>query len=372
MNRFHLTLLTVILFACILYSCNKSSVPYTQNGNWVYQGDFNGAARSEAVSFVIGDYAYVGTGIDNSFNRYNDLWQLQVTGQDIPPNGTTPQNGLNCSWFQVASATNMTPRNSAVAFSVGGQGYVGSGTNGTVAFYDFWHYDPAANQWNQIANIGDSAYGYAARFDAVGFGIETVGKGYVGTGNNYTDYLKDFWAYDPSTNKWTQEVSYNGYKRTDAIALVYNNRAYLVTGLGTGGTMTNDMWRFDPSLPDSSKWYQLNHITNFSPASFDDAYTTIARANGAGFIITGVKTDGGGDKAYISTGINGSLYTWTWEYDFATDLWVEKTPFERAARQGAVGFTVKNHGFIALGISGGTNFENLEEFRPDEVYNQQD
>jgi N-acetylneuraminic acid mutarotase len=359
MNRFHISLLSLALLASILYSCGKSNVPYTQNGNWVYRGDFNGAARSESVAFVIGNNAYVGSGIDNSFNRYNDLWQLSV-------------NGTNCSWFQVATATAMTPRNSAVAFSVAGQGYVGTGTNGTVAFSDFWHYDPTANAWNQISSLGDTINGLAPRYDAVGFGIESVGYGYVGTGNNYTQYLKDFWQYNPATDTWTTKVSYDGTKRTAAVAFVYNNMAFLVTGLGTGGVVVNDFWRFDPSQPDSTAWFELNHITNYSPESFDDGYTTIARYNGVGFVMTGVKTDGGGDKAYITSGVNGSLYNWTWEYDIKSDLWTEKTPFERAARQGAVGFTLQNRGFVSLGISGGTNFEDLNEWFPDEVYNQQD
>jgi N-acetylneuraminic acid mutarotase len=359
MNRIHLSLLFILLLGSIIYACHPKNVPYTQNGNWVYRGDFNGAARSEAIVFVIGPYAYVGTGIDNTFTRYNDLWQLGA-------------NGSNLSWFQVATARNMTPRNSAVAFSVGGQGYVGSGTTGTVALNDFWHYDPEANTWNAIASLEDSANGPAPRFDAVAFGIESAGKGYVGTGNNFTESLKDFWQYDPVKDVWTPRVSYDGTKRSEAIAFVYNNKAYLVTGLGTGGVAVNDFWMFDPSQPDSTTWTQLRHITNFSPDAFDDAYTTIARWNGVGFVMLGVKSDGGGDKAYITTGANGSLYTWTWEYDFASDLWTEKTPFERAARQGAVGFSVQNRGFVALGISGSANFEDLNEWFPDEVENPQD
>jgi len=367
MNRFHISLLSLAFLASVLYSCSKSNVPYTQNGNWVYRGDFNGSARSEAVSFVIGNNAFVGTGIDNNFTRYNDFWQLTV-------------NGNNASWYQVASASAMTPRNSAVAFSLGGQGYVGSGTNGTVAFSDFWHYDPNANAWNQISSIGDSANGLAPRYDAVAWGIESVGKGFVGTGNNYTQYLKDFWEYDPAKDTWTTRVSYDGTKRTAAVGWVYNNKGYLVTGLGTGGTVVNDFWVFDPSQPDSSVWTQLRHITNFSPDSYDDGYTTITRYNAVAFVINGVKTDGGGDKAYVTTGINGSLLTWTWEYDLrpGVDLWTEKTPFERSARQGAVGFSLPiqgqnlSRGFVALGISGGTNFEDLNEWHPDEVYNAQD
>jgi N-acetylneuraminic acid mutarotase len=362
MNRIQLSLLSFALVGSVLYSCSKST-PFTQNGNWVYSGDFTGIARTEAAVFVIGDYAYVGTGIDKQSNRYNDLWQLQVTGN-------------NFTWFQVATAANMLPRSSAVAFSVNGQGYIGTGTNdGTVPLSDFWKYDPGANQWLQIASLGDSlTVGLAPRVDGVAFGIANAGKeglGYVGTGNNYTQFLKDFWAYDPASNTWRQQVSYNGLTRTEAVAFVYNNCAYLVTGLGINNAVTNDFWKFDPSQPDSAKWTELRHIQKYSTETYDNAYTTIARYNAVGFVILGVKSDGGGDKGYITTGVNGGLYQWTWEYDFATDLWTEKTPFERPARQGAVGFTLQNRGFVALGY-GTSPFENLEEFYPDVLYNPQD
>jgi N-acetylneuraminic acid mutarotase len=359
MNRFHVLLLVFTLLVSILYSCSKSSLPYTQNGNWIYRGDFVGAARSEAVVFVIGNYAYIGTGIDNNFNRYNDLWQLQVVGD-------------SCVWFQLASAVNMVPRNSAVAFTINGQGYVGTGTNGAVPYSDFWQYNPTTNQWNQIASVGDSATGFAPRVDAVAFGIQTAGTqgmGYVGTGNNLVTYLKDFWAYDPSTNAWSAEVSFNGYKRTAAVSFVYKNCGYLTTGLGTSGASVSDFWKFDPSQPDSSKWTELRHIQKYSTETYDNAYTTIIRYNAVSFVLTGVKSDGGGDKAYVTTGINGPLNDNTWEYDFATDLWVEKTPFVQAARQGAVGFSLQNRGFVALGIGGSANFQDVNEFLPDEVYN---
>jgi hypothetical protein len=359
MNRLNLLHLFTGLSALLILACDPSNPSKTQNGNWVYRGDFNGMSRSESVSFVIGDNAYVGTGVDNNFTRYNDFWQLSLYGS-------------NCSWYQVATATGMPPRSSAVAFSVAGQGYVGTGTNGTIAYSDFWHYDPLANRWNQISGIGDKLNGPSPRYDAVAFGIESVGYGYVGTGNNYLGYLKDFWQYDPVKDEWTQKVSYDGTKRTGAIALVYHNQGYLVTGLGTGGVAVNDFWKFDPSLPDSSAWTQMRHISNYSPEAYDDSYTTIARWKGVGFVMAGVRSNGGGDKAYITTGINGSLYTWTWEYDFASDLWTEKTPFERSARQGAVGFSLRNRGFVALGISGGTNFEDLNEWFPDEMENPYD
>ncbi|HTQ27012.1 MAG TPA: hypothetical protein VMI35_02755 [Puia sp.] len=359
MNQSHVRLLSFGFFACLVHACSPSNLPYTENGNWVYRGDFNGMARSESVSFVIGNNAYVGTGVDNYFTLYNDFWELSVAG-------------TNCTWYQVASANAMAPRRSAVAFSVGGQGYVGTGTNGTVSYSDFWHYDPLANAWNQISDIGNAQNGPAPRFDAVAFGIESVGYGYVGTGNNYLEYLKDFWQYDPAKDVWTAKVSYDGTKRTAAVSFVYNNQGYIVTGLGTGGTAVNDFWRFDPGQPDSTAWFQLRHITNYSPESYDDGYTSIIRWNAVAFVMTGVHSDGGGDKAYVTSGVNGTVVNWTWEYDLANDLWTEKTPFERSARQGAVGFSLENRGFVGLGISGGTNFEDLNEWFPDEAENPYD
>jgi N-acetylneuraminic acid mutarotase len=79
-----------------------------------------------------------------------------------------------------------------------------------------------------------------------------------------------------------------------------------------------------------------------------------------------------GDSAYISTGNNGSLYNFTWGYDFANDLWREKTPYEGAAREGAIGFTVQGRGYIGLGKSSTAVFDDLREFKPNEVYNVND
>src|SRR5579871_5387218 len=110
MKRFHIFFSAFAVLIITLSSCSKSSVNPTQDGNWIYIGDFGGTSRTEATSFVIGDLAYVGTGIDNRNTRYKDLWSFDPTGP---------------FWFQVASApTDFTARNSAVGFAVGGKGYI--------------------------------------------------------------------------------------------------------------------------------------------------------------------------------------------------------------------------------------------------------
>ncbi|HTL09836.1 MAG TPA: hypothetical protein VL307_16295, partial [Chitinophagaceae bacterium] len=100
-----------------------------------------------------------------------------------------------------------------------------------------------------------------------------------------------------------------------------------------------------------------------SSETFDDSYT-IVRSNAAAFII--------GDKAYITTGENGSILKTTWEYDFAFDVWTLKTPWEGLERTGAVGFTVKNRGFLVTGRNSTYRFDDMREFLPNDTYDSID
>jgi hypothetical protein len=130
--------------------------------------------------------------------------------------------------------------------------------------------------------------------------------------------------------------------------------------------MQTDFWSFNPAS-DTAKWTQLRPISNISSNSYDDSYTNITRFNASSFTI--------GNKGYVATGENGTYYTYTWEYDFASDVWVQKTPFEGPATTGAVGLSVSGKGFIATGRtapgqSGAS--DNLREFQPDIVENPDD
>jgi len=105
----------------------------------------------------------------------------------------------------------------------------------------------------------------------------------------------------------------------------------------------------------------LRRIANVSDDSYDDDYT-IVRSKAVAFVMN--------DKAYISTGENGSIYKDTWEYDFNADQWTKKTPFEGAARTAACAFGINNRGFVLLGKSSTYQFEDIREFFPDQEYNE--
>lgn len=348
--RIYFHLFTILILSTLI-SCQKSSVPYTQSGNWVTESQLNGPARSEAVSFVIGNFGYLGTGWDGLNTRYSDFWKYDP---------------LNNIWSQVSSMPDSAARSSAIAFAVGDKAFVGTGYNGFNYLNDFYQLDATANKWSRKANFPGTS-----RYEAVAFSIGNFG--YAGTGFDGGNSLKDFYKYDPSTDSWT-DIGFSGNKRYGAVAFTYNNQAYVVTGVNSG-TMQNDFWKYNPAS-DTAKWTQLNHITNFTTASFDDNYTTIVRWNAAAFVI--------GDKAYLSTGENGVYYTYTWEYNFATDLWAQKSNFEGPATSGAVGFSLTapagtntpgGGGYIGTGRSspgqaGASDY--LRQFFPTQTLNPND
>jgi N-acetylneuraminic acid mutarotase len=316
----------------IIPACSKSSDSTSDLvGNWAISDYFDGPARSEAVSFTINDTVFVGTGFTNTNTvRFKDFWKYSIDKR---------------YWTQIADFKG-GERSAAIGFAVNGKGYVGTGYD-LDAFYkkDMWQYSPDSNGWAPRNDFGGSA-----RADAVAFVVG--GKAYVATG--YDDsYLKDVWEYNAGADSWTQKAGILGAKRRMAQVFVINNKAYLVSGESNSSAL-NDIQVYDPAIGDT--WTNLRKITNSSDETYDDEYTTIARYNGATFVIDG--------KGYLVTGEAGSLNSRTWEYDPASDTWDEKTAFSGTARTGAIGFTLKNRGYVVSGRSGTAPFDNMYELQP--------
>jgi Head domain of trimeric autotransporter adhesin len=216
-----------------------------------------------------------------------------------------------------------TARYSAVGFSIGSKGYIGTGADGAFKI-DFWEYDPATNVWTQKADFGGTA-----RQHAVGFSIGS--KGYIGTGNDGfgSVYKKDFWEYDPGSNAWTQKTDFGGTGRRYAVGFSIGSKGYIGTGREYAGAFKKDFWEYDPG---SNAWTQK--------ADFGGT----ARQNAVGFSIS--------TKGYSGTGNDGSNKKDFWEYDPGANAWTQKTDFGGMARQNAVGFSIGTKGYIGTGADG--------------------
>ena len=236
---------------------------FSQDREWFSESDitglnFPGDARDNAVSFVIGDTAYVGTG-DKGNTTLIDFWKYAINTN---------------TWTRIADFPG-NKRSNAVTFVVDGKGYVGTGRSGATLFKDFYSYDPATGTWNGIADLPG-----VARRSAVAFGID--GKGYVGTGCDdsgcgLNSELDDLWMYDPNADSWTQKDTPVPSARGGAVAFTINGKGYIAAGIGSD---TKNIQEYDPATD-----------TYTRGGKNDGLYT---RRDGVAFVVDG--------KAYIGLG----------------------------------------------------------------------
>lgn len=327
MHRRYLLLLLSSLF---LGACSEEVEELI--GNWAEASDFEGVPRNNAVSFVIGDFAYLGTGFDGD-DYLNDFWRYDAD---------------NNFWTQQANFPGPA-RTDAVAFAANGKGFIGTGYDGEQDedLKDFWAYNPNNDTWEQVADFGGSA-----RRGAIAFSIDD--RGYVGTGNDGND-LKDFWEYNPLNDTWRQVVSLGGSKRLGAFAFVINNRAF-VGGGRNNGVFEEDFWEFDPSAGDLGQWIRKEDLAT-------DDYN-ITREGAVAFGLS--------DKGYLITGSRGAAMNDVWAYNVFEDVWEEKTALDGVSRTDAVGFVVKGIGYITTGRNSLERYDDLWAFFPDQADNEDD
>lgn len=150
--------------------------------SWLQKADLPGPKRYGAIAFVIGNYAYCGTGTDenilvNDFYRYDPATNTWLTLNNFPGTGR-----FSCS-----------------SFTIGGKGYMLLGTDGGYKD-ELWQYDAALDYWFPKASLPGGA-----RRSAGAFAIS--GKGYAGTGKGLTGTRRDFWEYLPSIPVGIDEYS---------------------------------------------------------------------------------------------------------------------------------------------------------------------
>ncbi|MDR1581796.1 MAG: galactose oxidase [Prevotellaceae bacterium] len=324
-------------------------------GNWTFLGSFDGEARGDATGFVIGDAAYICFGYNGKQNAaLKDLWEYN------PSNKTWKQKTIVKNSEGKDSITFPgTARYAAVSFSVGGKAYVGLGYDGKTALKDFWEYDPKTDKWTKI----EEEFPGVERYYAVGASVG--GKGYVGTGYDGGSNLKDFYSFTPGTTPgsgtWATISSYEGSKRSGASVFVIGNYLYMLGGTANDGNPT-DMQKYDPS---KDTWTKILDLRNTDLTAENDKYDNIPRTYANTFVIN--------NKGYITLGQKTMSLSSTYEYDPETNAWTERTPFSRSTRSYAVSFSLNNRGFIMTGRSGsGTRFDDFFEFHPSDTNDEYD
>ena len=331
-------------------------------GDWAKAPQFAGSGRIGAVSFVINDIAYVGLGLGDKDQEFNDFWMY-----DHNSGGT---------WTKVKDFPGRA-RHGAVAFVLNGKAYVGTGyimatqtnigeSRTSEYLQDFWEYDPATDSWTQIED-----YPVKCR-DAVAFADPNGKAGYVGTGrgrneNDVEEVYKDFFKYVPGTG-WTRlegTSAFIGDKRYGATAFVVGGHAYVC--LGSDNTYVRDVCKFDFT---NETWKFMGTLTDKPKVHQDKDYDRIPRVFAVSFVSD--KGVDGEEYAYIATGMGNNRRT-TWRYNHHRDQWHQMEDLSVYASDVVmgVGFSVGGYGFYTTGgsatdaSSAFTPYSNTWKFLPD-------
>lgn len=261
--------------------------------------------RASAVSFVVGDYAYVFGGRDVKGHYLNDLWRYDMANDTWDSMGETPlQSRVNATacvhngtvylglgfngrysnstgylsdwWSYDVDADTWKPlsdfpaNTTARAISLVGDGelYVGYGFCLTYE-RDMYRYDIANDTWNFIdVHLDRKAFTFPMRSFG-GIGTTCQSRHFAGTG--FRAYSLNWWGEFLAEGKWIKRKEVPGYKRTTAACAATNDFVYVIGGMHFGGVNTDgkvlndiqqynprtDSWRHVGNLPDGGR---MNHV----------------------------------------------------------------------------------------------------------------
>ena len=247
------------------YICNKDLWEFDPaTGIWSQKADFGGTGRYAAVGFSIASKGYVGWGLTGPFSYVGDFWEYDPATN---------------AWTQKADLGSSGDREAGIGFSIGSKGYVGTGCNHTISngerLKDFWEYDPVADSWKRKADFGGGG-----RVAAVGFSIGS--NGYIGTGMDESVSKNDFWEYNPNNDKWTQKAAFSGGARMSASGFSIGLNGYIGCGMDAGSDFKRDFWVYSVDNDTWTKKADFGGLARINATGF--------ACGTKGYIGTGVAT----------------------------------------------------------------------------------
>ncbi|MEP7265584.1 MAG: T9SS type A sorting domain-containing protein [Bacteroidota bacterium] len=189
------------------------------NNNWNTISNFPGAARGNAVSFVINGIAYVGLGyapLHSDFYKYNPLTNQWSAISNFPGGG----------------------RQSSSTFVLNNYGYVYGGSDGNSMVSSMLRYDATLDSWT-IRNNGPYIVGAATNFV-----IDNTAFLGCGTDGSLTG-LQNFYQYNDVTDNWILIAPFPGLPVYALRAVTIGNTAYCFGGGdAVVGYYSNELWKF--------------------------------------------------------------------------------------------------------------------------------
>jgi N-acetylneuraminic acid mutarotase len=245
-------------------------------------------------------------GFNATFEHLGDTWAYQYssnTWTDRAPSTSPYATGGHCLSYDIDSQK-------IILF--GGR-LSGSDTT-LVMYHETWAYDYTANTWTNRTTAthpasccwGDMVYDIQAERHIM-FGGLTDGA----------NYLDDTWAYDYDTNTWTDRSPTSSPPGRFDHRMAYDSgsdKVILVGGVGLGGTVLSDVWAYDYS---SNTWTERTSFpTAIAPAGL--AYDSLMDRT----ILFG------GTRNFGETDLRDETWTYDYNTDTWTQLTCDPHPPE--------------------------------------------
>lgn len=288
------------------------SVQFLSAQVWMPLSNYPGLKRDDGVAVVVGNKAYVGTGLVE-FALTLDFWVMDLS---------------NYTWSYGKAMPDNSNRQYSCAFAGEGCYYVFGGIANGGANKDLYKYDVASNSWSSVAAKPGNGISGAA---CMNFGDKVIISG----GKFQNDKASaEVWEYTKSTDTWLQKNDYPFAGRWRASAAVLNNAGYLIFGRDTGGAFRKEFYKYTPSTDTWTK------IMDF-PGAKGRNYSSLNVAHGKLTVFGGVDT--------LDT-----FYKDIWYFNEATTSWLQGPDLPAAGRKGGMSWSYGEDLFYTCGIAGGS------------------
>jgi N-acetylneuraminic acid mutarotase len=255
-----------------------------------------------------------------------------------------------------------TPRHRACAFAIGEKGYIGLGhiNSGSlsIAYDDWWEYDPATNSWTQKAN-----YPAGPRFGNFCFGFDNCA--YVGGGAIQSwGAAYEFFKFDPVSNTWTY-IGNSPVGGEGKPSFVVGDSGYVA---GMGFNRVNNTW-FGAPQANVGYWdyvFVINNKAYFNQGGnmieFDPRTNSVVGKGSCPNSHWYPTSFSVNQKGYV---IMGTDYTTEfrdqYEYDPITNKWDTLGSFPGSGRHYSPTFVIADKAYMGTG-SNGTNMADFWEY----------
>ncbi len=210
-----------------------------------------------------------------------------------------------------------------------------------------WAYNTSTNTWSQKA-VGQ----FPPRFYAVSFSLN--GKGYLGSGNlaqSKTDTptsSNDFYEYDPTNDTWNLKNAIGPTGRYGAVSFTIANKGYVAFGANSTvasypflwvGSLVPSIYEYDPL---TSTWTLKGSSGSFPGTINAQAFVINNKAYVAGGFVPGIVAN--------NATVDGTTIYNTIEFDPITNTWTMKSSLpDGYQRHNGSAFSLLDRGYLTGG-----------------------